>query len=196
MDANTQSTIAVVRRGRRAGHKAAHEAWLDRLTTAAIAGFPGYMGAEFHRPASTGDPYRTIFRFDSLAQPEGFEAFGLPYRVLAPAAPLFAAVAVRVRMTGLEFRFDRPPGTRVPYPSPHCMELVLICVIFVLVMATPHLRGPHIHGRPLAPRGLTVVTLQVLLMTYLTFPRLNPAFAPFAYPTPKPSWWDMPWQTP
>ncbi|MCF8487465.1 MAG: antibiotic biosynthesis monooxygenase [Rhodobacteraceae bacterium] len=185
MDDNPQPVTVIVRRTVKPGHEAAYEAWLDRLTAAVAAEFPGYMGAEFHRPANTGDAYRSIFRFDSLAHLEAFEASELRARMLAEAAPLFAADAVWARMTGLEFWFDPSPGTHMPQPSPHRMALVLICVVFVLVMAITLLLGPFMQGWPLALRALSAVTLQVLLMTYVIMPRLSQALARFIFPTVK-----------
>lgn len=76
--------------------------------------FQGYLGAEFHRPASTGGEYRNVFRFDSLAALETFEQSDFRLGMLSDAAPLFAADAAWERMTGLEFWFDPPPGTRSP----------------------------------------------------------------------------------
>ncbi len=187
MDTDTQPVAVVVRRNIRPGHEAAYEGWLGRLTTAVAADFPGYMGAEFHRPSNIGGAYRSIFRFDTLAHLEAFEASDLRARMLAEAAHLFAADAAWERLTGLEFWFDPPPGTRVPQPSPHRMALVLICVVSVVVMALTLLLGPLLQGWPPALRTLTVVTLQVLLLTYVIMPRLTRAFARFIYPTPKPS---------
>ena len=69
--------------------------------------------------------------------------------MLAEAAPLFAADAAWEKMTGLEFWFDPPPGTRLPQPSPHRMALVLIAVVFVLVLALNLALGPFLAGWPL-----------------------------------------------
>jgi uncharacterized protein len=173
----------VVRRRVKPGREAEYEAWLDRLTKAARAEAPGYMGAEFNRPAAAGGDYRSVFRFDSLAHLEAFEASDLRARMLAEAAPLFAADAIWDRMTGLEFWFDPPPGTRVPQPSPHRMALVLVVVVFLLVMALNVALGPSMAGWPLALRILVTVTLQVGLMTYVIMPRLTRLLARFIYPS-------------
>ena len=101
--------------------------------------------------------------------------------MLAEGAGLFAADAAWERMTGLEFWFDPPPGTRVPQPSPHRMALVLIAVVFVLVLALNLALGPLIAGWPLALRLLLTVTIQVTLMTYVIMPRLTPVIARFIY---------------
>jgi antibiotic biosynthesis monooxygenase (ABM) superfamily enzyme len=103
--------------------------------------------------------------------------------MLDEAAPIFAADAVWDRMTGLEFWFDPPPGTKLPQPSPHRMALVLIAVVSVLVLGLNLVIGPVIAGWPLVLRVLVLVTIQVALMTYVIMPRLTPRIARFVYPS-------------
>lgn len=126
----------VVRRKVRPGREKDYEAWLERLTREAAERFPGYLGAEFHRPASADGEYRSVFRFDSLEHLDAFE-----------------------RMTGLEFRFDPPPGTVVPQPIPHRMALVLVTVVFCLVLILNLTPGPLMTGWPLVLRVLVAVTI-------------------------------------
>ena len=178
----TEPVTVVVRRKVRPGREKAYEAWLERLTRGAAAQFPGYLGAEFHRPAAPGEAYRSVFRFDSLDRLEAFERSEFRAAMLAEGAELFAADAAWQRMTGLEFWFDPPPGTRVPQPSPHRMALVLVAVVFVLVLGLNLTLGPLIAGWPLPLRVLATVTLQVALMTYVVMPRLTPLIARFVYP--------------
>jgi antibiotic biosynthesis monooxygenase (ABM) superfamily enzyme len=173
----------VVRRRVKPGREAEYEAWLGRLTTAAQQEAPGYLGAEFNRPAATGGDYRSVFRFDSLPHLEAFESSDLRARMLSEAAPLFAADAVWDQMTGLEFWFDPPLGTRVPQPSPHRMALVLIVVVFLLVLALDLALGPTMADWPPSLRILVTVTIQVGLMTYVIMPRLTRLLAQFIYPT-------------
>jgi antibiotic biosynthesis monooxygenase (ABM) superfamily enzyme len=177
----TQPVTVTVRRKVRPGREAEYEAWLARLTEGAARDFPGYLGADFHRPGP-GGAYRSVFRFDSLDRLEAFERSDYRAQMLAEAAPLFAADAAWEKMTGLEFWFDPPPGTRLPQPSPHRMALVLIAVVFVLVLALNVALGPFLTGWPLALRLLLTVTLQVGLMTYVIMPRLTPRIARFIYP--------------
>lgn len=180
----SEPVTVVVRRRVRPGCESAYEAWLGRLTAAAGA-LPGYLGAEFHRPASPGGDYVSVFRFDSVAHLEAFEASDLRARFLAEVAPLVEADAVWQRMTGLELWFDPPKGTVVAQPSPHRMALVLIAVVFVLVLAINLAIGPLIAGWPLPLRLLLTVTLQVVLMTYVIMPRLTRALARWIYPATK-----------
>jgi hypothetical protein len=175
----------VVRRRVKPGRAADYEAWLTRLTEGAAKAFPGYLGSEFHRPAGPDGAYRSVFRFDSLAHLEAFEASDFRARMLDEAAPLVAGDAAWQRLSGLEVWFDPPPGTRVPQPSPHRMALVLIAVVFTLVIGLTLALTPLIGTWPLIPRVLVMVTLQVGLMTYLIMPRLTPRIARFIYPNTK-----------
>jgi hypothetical protein len=175
----------IVRRKVRPGREKDYESWLERLTRGAAAQFLGYLGAEFHRPAGTDGEYRSVFRFATLEHLDAFERSAFRAEMLAEAAPFFAADAAWERMTGLEFWFDPPPGTKVPQPNPHRMALVLIGVVFVLVLALNIALGPFMAGWPLALRVLVTVTIQVGLMTYLIMPRLTPLIARFIYPKSK-----------
>jgi antibiotic biosynthesis monooxygenase (ABM) superfamily enzyme len=177
----TEPVTITVRRKVKSGREADYEVWLKRLTEGAARDFPGYLGAEFHRPGPDGS-YRSVFRFDSLPHLEAFERSDFRASMLAKGADLFASDATWDRMTGLEFWFDPPPGTRVPLPSPHRMALVLIAVVFALVLALNLLLGPLMSGWPLALRLLVTATIQVILMTYVIMPRLTPLIAHFIYP--------------
>lgn len=170
-----------VRRKVKPGREAAYEAWLTNLTEGAARDFPGYLGAEFHRPGPDG-AYRSVFRFDSLTQLEAFERSDFRARMLTEVADLVAADAAWERMTGLEFWFDPPAGTRVPQPSPHRMALVLVAVVFTLVLILNLTVGALMAGWPFALRVLVTVCIQVGMMTYVIMPRLTPLIARFIYP--------------
>jgi hypothetical protein len=172
----------VVRRKVRPGREKDYEAWLERLTKGTAAEFKGYLGAEFHRPASAGGEYRSVFRFDGVDHLDAFERSEFRQRMLAEAAPMFATDAAWERLTGLEFWFDPPPGTKVPQPSPHRMALVLVAVVFTLVLVLNLTLGPFMSGWPLPLRVLVTVCVQVGLMTYVIMPRLTPLIARFIYP--------------
>ncbi len=176
-----QPVTVTVRRRVKPGADQAYRAWLDRLTTAAH-GLPGYLGAEFHPPVPGSRIYTSVFRFASLAELETFERSPLRAKALEEVATLVDGDAVWDRMTGLEFWFEPPHGTRVPQPSPHRMALLLIAVVFVLVLALNLILGPLMTGWSLPLRIFVTVTLQVILMTYVIMPRLTRALARWIYP--------------
>ncbi|MEZ5756443.1 MAG: antibiotic biosynthesis monooxygenase [Paracoccaceae bacterium] len=175
----------LVRRRVKPGREKDYELWLERLARDTADRFAGYLGAEFHRPASPGGDYRSIFRFYSLDHLEAFERSDFRAAMLTEAAPLFAAEAAWEQLTGLEFWFDPPPGTRIPQPSPHRMALVLVAVVFTLVLILNLTLGPLMANWPLPLRLLVTVCIQVGLMTYAIMPRLTPRIARFVYPKSK-----------
>jgi hypothetical protein len=181
----SEPVTIVVRRRVKVGREKDYEAWLEHLTKSVADKFAGYLGAEFHRPAGAGGEYRSVFRFDSVEHLDAFERSDFRAAMLAEAAPMFAADAAWERMTGLEFWFDPPPGTKVPQPSPHRMALVLIAVVFTLVLILNLTLGPFMTGWPLPLRVLVTVCIQVGLMTYVIMPRLTPLIARFIYPKSK-----------
>lgn len=126
-----------------------------------------------------------MFRFDSIEHLDAFERSDFRARMLAEAEPIFAADTAWERMSGLEFWFDPPAGTKVPQPSPHRMALVLIAVVFCLVLTLNQMLGPFMTGWPLALRVLATVTIQVGLMTYLIMPWLTPRTTRLIYPKTK-----------
>ena len=61
------------------------------------------------------------------------------------------------------------------------MALVLVGVVFTLVLALNLLLAPLLEGMALWQRILTIVTLQVMLMTYLVMPRVTRLLRPWLY---------------
>ncbi|MEO0543071.1 MAG: antibiotic biosynthesis monooxygenase [Pseudomonadota bacterium] len=181
----SETVTIVVRQKVKLGHEAAYEAWLKRMTEGARAKFPGYLGVGFHRPEEPGGHYRQIFRFDSIEELEDFERSDYRAKMLAEGAENFAADPAFERMTGLEFWFDPPRGTKVAQPSPHRMALVMIVVVFTMILILSTIIGMLTPGWPSPLRLLLTVTIQVMLMTYVVMPRLTPLIARFIYPSTK-----------
>lgn len=68
--------------------------------------------------------------------------------MLAEGAKLFEADPTLERMTGLEFWFDPPKGTKVPQPSPHRMALVMIVVVFTMILILSTVIGAYTPSWP------------------------------------------------
>jgi len=179
----SDTVTIVVRQYVRPGHEEAYEAWLKRMTEGAQAEFPGYLGVGFHRPEKPGDQYRQVFRFDSIEQLEDFERSDYRAKMLAEGSKHFAADPTLERMTGLEFWFDPPRGTKVAQPSPHRMALVMILVVFTMILILSTAIGALTPGWPQPMRLLLTVCIQVTLMTYIVMPWLTPRIARFVYPS-------------
>lgn len=181
----TETVTIVVRQRVKPGREAEYEAWLKRMTEGAQANFPGYLGVGFHRPEKPGEQYRQIFRFEGLEALEAFERSEYRANMLAEGAHLFAAAPAWERLTGLEFWFEPPKGTKIAQPSPHRMALVMIIVVFtmILILSTGLASLTPNWPRPL--RLLLTVSVQVSLMTYIVMPWLTPRIARFVYPNSK-----------
>lgn len=179
----SDTVTIVVRQRVKPGRETEYEAWLKRMTEGASTKVPGYIGVGFHRPEHPGGPYRQIFRFDSVAELEAFERSEFRAKMLAEGATLFEADPTFERMTGLEFWFDPPKGTRVAQPSPHRMALVMIVVVFSMILILSTVIGALTPNWPQPLRLLLTVTIQVTLMTYVVMPKLTPLIARFVYPT-------------
>ncbi len=180
----SDAVTVVVRRHVRPGSGPIYEDWLERLTAEASA-MPGYLGAQFQKPAAPDAPYISVFRFDTVETLRAFETSELRARYLAEIAPHVASDAVWDKTTGLEIWFEAPKGTVVAQPSPHRMALVLVTVVFLLVLGLNVALAPLIGDWPLVLRLLVTVVLQVLLMTYLIMPRVTRALARWIFPSTK-----------
>lgn len=178
----SDTVTIVVRQYVKPGHEEAYEAWLKRMTEGAQANFPGYLGVGFHRPEKPGGQYRQVFRFDSIEQLEEFERSDYRAKMLAEGAEHFATDPSLERMTGLEFWFDPPRGTKVAQPSPHRMALVMIAVVFTMILILSTTVAVLTPSWPQPLRLLMTVTIQVCLMTYIVMPWLTPRIARFIYP--------------
>lgn len=174
-------TVVVTRRVR-PGREADYEAWLERLL-AGVASLPGYLGTDVIRPPPDGPrTYTAVYRFDSVAHLQSFEASELRRRALVEVAGLVESDAVWRRLTGLELWFTPPAGTVVPQPSRFRMALVMIAVVYGLVLVLGRLAGALLPEVPFEGRLFATVVVEVFLMTYVVMPRVTRALARWIYP--------------
>lgn len=173
----------VVTRHVRPGHEADYEQWLRRINHEATA-FAGYLGTEVHPPApdAPAREYTNVFRFDSVAHLKAFEHSELRQRYLKEVVNYVEADATWHETAGFEFWFSPPKGTLVAKPSRFRMASVTIAVLYVMIMTLGRALGFYLEFLPLAVRTLVILTLQVLLMTYVVMPRVTRALAGWIYP--------------
>ncbi len=165
-------TVSISRRIK-PGFEAQYEAWISGVIEAAST-FPGHLGTNVLRPGpATDHEYVLIYRFDSYSHCRSWEQSDLRRDWLDKLEDLVEGEPVMRRGTGLEFWFDMPELPVQRHPSPHKMALVLIGVVFSLVLLLNLLLAPWLEGMALWQRVLTIVVLQVLLMTYLVMPRVT-----------------------
>lgn len=166
-------TVSISRRARR-GLEAEYEAWIHGITEAA-SHFPGHQGVNILRPSGATDGrYVLIYRYDSSANCANWEASDTRATWLAKLDDLVEGETETRHMTGLEAWFDLPEmPVSTPHPPRHKMALVLVCVVFVLVYPLQLILLPWMGELPHWFKTLTIVILQVLLMTYLVMPRVT-----------------------
>lgn len=169
---NPPVTVSVSRRVL-PGREADYEAWVRGIAEVA-KGFKGQQGLNVLRPSDqTGGRYVLIYRFDSHDNAHAWESSDARAEWIAKLDGISDGDADRKTATGLEVWFDLPTVPAASQPPRHKMAVVLIAVIFGLVLSLQVVLGPYIASWPRWSQTLTVVTLQVLAMTYLIMPLIT-----------------------
>lgn len=180
-DTNGVVTTVVTRRVKADRHDD-YERSLRQLL-ADVEHLDGYLGADIHPPATSGDPiYTSVFRFASLEQRNDFQAGEINRRFLETIDPLVDSDPVWATHTGLEMWFAPPPGTVVPQPVRWRMALLLGTVVYVLVLVLGRIAAALIGDWPTPLRLAVVIAIEIILMTYLILPRLTHGLARWIYP--------------
>jgi antibiotic biosynthesis monooxygenase (ABM) superfamily enzyme len=173
---NAEGPITItVSRKVKPGREAEYESWSKEIISAA-ATFPGYLGVNVLRPArETAGEYVSIYRFDTYGHAREFQNSSQRAQLLEKLEQkdIVEGESNIKHVTGLETWFELPEVPASATPSPHRMAIVLIVVVFVLVLGISYLLGPYMQSLPLPVRVLILVTLQVLLMTYVVMPRVT-----------------------
>jgi hypothetical protein len=173
-DDNVECPITItVSRTVKPGREADYEAWSKEIISVASI-FAGYLGVNVLRPArETGGEYVSIYRFDTYGHARAFQNSSQRAQLLEKLEDIVEGEPKIKHVTGLETWFELPEVPASATPSMHRMAIVLIGVVFVMVLAISYLLGPYMQSLPLPVRVLILVTLQVLLMTYVVMPRVT-----------------------
>lgn len=165
------------------GHEPAFEGVLAE-NIAAASRFPGHLGVEIFRPASTasGD-YRIVYRFDTGAHLRGWldsdeRAAGLQRAEPHAAAPLHTRC-----LTGLETWFTLPAQPSAP-PARYKMAILTWVTIFPLITLIVIVLAPLIGTWPVVAQLAITTLLTVPLMTWLVMPRVTRLLGRWLYPGP------------
>lgn len=179
-----EAVTVIIRRNVKATKVADYEDWLRRFQAEAQKSLDGYLGATTQRPTGGSSyEYVSVLRFTSMAPLQAFEASELRARYLAEATPYVEGDAIWEKLTGLEFWFSAPSGTKVPQPSRFRMALVMIAVVFFLVLSIGSAVGFVLADWPSPLRLLVTISIEVFFMTYWLMPRLTRWLAPWIYPS-------------
>ena len=172
-------------------------AWIQAGVTLAER-FPGFLGAGWVRPGTSSDEWHCLYRFDSSASLDAWEASSQRRWWLDAGQDLVDVGRIEQR-TGIEGWFDEPVqhdvrDLRSPAPAsapPRWKQGVMIWFAFfplsLLVSAIFGLVAPDLS---LVPRVLISTVLMTPVMTYLVLPQL----------TRRLDWWlrgeQPPWRSP
>ena len=173
-------TTTVTRRVR-PGHEAGYEEFLEGIIAAA-GRFPGYQGVEVFRPASAGDEYRIVYRFDGVGDLHRWLDSAEHATWLARAEPHVLGPARTSFLTGLESWFTLPDHADAPPPPPYKMALLTWATIFPLITAVVLALDPLLTGFALVPRLAITTAVTVPLMTWVVMPRVTRALRGWLYP--------------
>ncbi|HEY3262138.1 MAG TPA: antibiotic biosynthesis monooxygenase [Pseudonocardiaceae bacterium] len=161
-------TVTIARRPA-PGREAEFEDWATRLTGAA-AGFKGFLGAGLLRPATVGQDWHVVYRFDSPEHLAAWEQSDVRTTLLAAGEDLMRTTGEH-RVTGLETWFALP-GRTAPAPPRWKMFAVSAVAIYSLSLVLNLLLGHMLAPLPLPVRLAPVSGSVTALMTWLVMPLL------------------------
>ncbi len=177
---NNPVTISVSRRVV-PGREAEFEDWIRGIAEAA-SHFEGQQGLSILRPSEkTGGRYVMIYRFDNYEHAAAWETSPERSEWIAKLEGISDGDADRKSETGLEVWFDMPEIPAAVPPPRHKMAVVLIVVIFALVFALQVFLVPFMTGWPRWAQTLSIVTIQVVSMTYLIMPIITLLLKPWLF---------------
>lgn len=173
---NDQGVTVVVVRTVKAGHESECEAWLHGV--AEVAGrFPGHLGMTIFRPHRGSRDYTFVFRFETQAQLDAWDASPEREEWLEKSRSFTEKFTVH-RHTGLETWFQHPDA-HVLVPPRWKMVVVSWCVAFPLIQILSRTLGT-ISLHPLL-RGALVGLAMVVMMTYAAMPAATRALRAWLY---------------
>lgn len=163
------------------GQEQAYEAWIKGVSAEA-AKYPGHLGIGVLRPSKgTNDEYVLIYRFDTYEHGRAWEDSAERHAWVEKLDGIAAGEATYKKITGLEFWFDLPSVPVAAKPAAYKMAITLIVVVFALVYPMQMTIGVWLSDVPLWARTLLIITLQVLMMTYVVMPHVTRLLKPWLY---------------
>jgi len=153
-------------------------AWV-RAGSALAERFPGFLGTGWVRPRVDSDEWHMLYRFDSHASLDVWEASEQRAWWLGSAQGLVGE-SRRERRTGIEGWFDEPRQHDVedlrprPAAPPRWKQAVMIwTAFFPLSLVTGLLLREVAPSLAILPRVLVTTVVMTPVMTYLVLPQLT-----------------------
>lgn len=164
---NDPSVTVLVTRTVAEGREADYEAWMAGVSAAASA-FSGHRGVVVVRPRDASRVYTLVFRFETEAQLEAWEASPERCAWVERAHDLCSDTRVQ-RLTGMEGWFEAP-GPGFGPPPRWKMVIVTFGVAFPTIQTLQALLLPRLDALPGLARGAILGMTMVLFMTYVAMP--------------------------
>ena len=155
-----------------AGREADYEAWISGITTESSR-FGGHLGVNVIRPSLGSRRYTIIYRFDNMDHAKAWQQSSQRQIWMAKIDVMVEGEAKFKTATGLEVWFEFPQVASSKQPVKWRMSVVLIAVVYNLIIALNYVLAPWIGDWDIHSRTAVIVTMQVVLMTYLVMPRVT-----------------------
>lgn len=162
------------------GQEENYEQWISGISTTS-ASFPGHLGVHILRPAKGDNQYTIIYRFDNHQHAKAWENSEARQTWIEELKGMVEGNAKIRSVTGLESWFDLPKISTNKQPDRLRMCIVLIVVVFSLIVIISYLLSPLISHLNYHLRIAIIVTLQVILMTYVVMPRITVCLKKWLY---------------
>ncbi len=173
------SVTVLVTRTVKEGREADYEAWVTGVSAVASA-FSGHRGVHVVRPRDGSRVYTLVFRFDSAAQLEAWEAS--PERRVWVERVEDLCTDTRVQqLTGMEGWFEIPAPGLGPPPR-WKMAVVTFGVAFPTIQTLQTLLLPLLDPLPVLARGAVLGLAMVLFLTYVAMPFVTRRLSAWLYP--------------
>lgn len=154
------------------GQEKKYERWVSEISAAASQ-FPGHLGVNILRPSMGYNQYTIIYRFDSHEHAEAWSVSPDRQKMTEKLQGIVEGEDQIREINGLESWFDLPTISIEKHPVRWRMSIVLVVVVFGLISIISFLLSPILSMlNPHVARAL-VISLQVILMTYVVMPRVT-----------------------
>lgn len=179
---DTSTITVVISRRVIKGQEAEFERLSNQMTECA-ARYPGYLGANMFRPASSDDPeYRIIFKFDDETTLSAWQQSAERTALLEQIEPLLVAPSKVETISGIINWFTLPGHNPVKPPAKYKMTFVSWLALYPTVTLIFFLFGEQLAHIPLLIRTFIVTAVVMVAMSYLLMPRFTRWFAFWLFP--------------
>lgn len=147
------------------------------------AGFPGYLGVTFFRPADPADgDFRVVLKFRSEEDFDRWANSDERKRWIEKEKELTIAPPKRYRVNGLETWFTLPGNNILKPPPRHRQYFVTWLAVWPVIAILGPIEGVIFKDLPYILQKMADVAILAFLLTYLVMPFMTKAFKWFLYP--------------